>query len=111
MRLALPSTALIAAAAPASGDTSGDGKDDLIIGALLADGPDSARTNAGEAYVILSRSASSPQVCGVELLLGSGHHCSERCQGTQVKKNTGGAIFSTSKMSILLLGTRSRLGS
>jgi hypothetical protein len=34
------------------GDFNGDGLDDLLIGAPLADGPDNARTNAGEAYVI-----------------------------------------------------------
>jgi len=39
----------------ATGDINGDGKEDLLIGALLADGPDNAREDAGEAYVILSR--------------------------------------------------------
>jgi len=38
----------------ASGDIDGDGKADIIGGALLADGPDDARPDAGEAYVILS---------------------------------------------------------
>ena len=33
-------------------DINGDGVDDLIIGALWADGPDDDRPNAGEAYVI-----------------------------------------------------------
>ncbi len=37
----------------ASGDVNGDGIDDIIGGALLADGPDNARPDAGEAYVIL----------------------------------------------------------
>jgi hypothetical protein len=36
----------------ASGDVNGDGIDDIIGGALLADGPDNARPDAGEAYVI-----------------------------------------------------------
>ena len=36
----------------ASGDVNGDGRDDIIGGALLADGPDNARLDAGEAYVI-----------------------------------------------------------
>jgi hypothetical protein len=34
------------------GDVSGDGVDDLIAGALWADGPDNSRDQAGEAYVI-----------------------------------------------------------
>ncbi len=38
-----------------AGDVNGDGKDDIIAGALLADGPDNARQDAGEAYIILSR--------------------------------------------------------
>jgi len=38
-----------------SGDFNGDGKDDILVGAPLADGPDNARTNTGEAYIILGR--------------------------------------------------------
>ncbi len=38
----------------ASGDVNGDGRDDIIGGALLADGPDNARPDAGEVHVILS---------------------------------------------------------
>ena len=36
----------------AAGDFNGDGKDDLLLGAPLADGPDNDRANAGEAYVL-----------------------------------------------------------
>lgn len=39
----------------ASGDFNGDGKDDILMGAPLADGADNARTNAGEAYVVFGR--------------------------------------------------------
>lgn len=35
----------------ARGDFNGDGLDDLLLGAPFADGPDNARTDAGEAYV------------------------------------------------------------
>lgn len=38
-----------------SGDINGDGKDDIVAGALLADGPDNSREDSGEAYVIFSR--------------------------------------------------------
>jgi hypothetical protein len=36
----------------ASGDFSGDGRDDVLLGATGADGPANARSSAGEAYVI-----------------------------------------------------------
>lgn len=39
----------------ATGDINGDGKDDIIAGALLADGPKNDREDAGQAYIILSR--------------------------------------------------------
>lgn len=39
----------------ATGDVDGDGRDDIIVGALLADGPDNGREDAGQAYVVLSR--------------------------------------------------------
>jgi len=35
-----------------AGDINGDGSDDLIIGADMANGPDNTRENAGETYVI-----------------------------------------------------------
>jgi hypothetical protein len=38
----------------ATGDFNGDGIGDLLIGALLADGPELDRTDAGEAYIVLS---------------------------------------------------------
>jgi hypothetical protein len=46
----------------ATGDVNGDGIDDILIGALLADGPDNKRTNAGEAYVILGSPTLAPTV-------------------------------------------------
>ncbi|MDP2950386.1 MAG: hypothetical protein Q8P22_12725 [Chloroflexota bacterium] len=39
----------------ASADINGDGVDDIIAGALLADGPDNARQDGGEAYLVLGR--------------------------------------------------------
>jgi len=39
----------------ASGDFNGDGRDDILVGAPLADGADNTRTNAGEAYVVFGR--------------------------------------------------------
>jgi hypothetical protein len=39
----------------ATGDIDGDGRDDIIAGSLLADGPDNAREDAGQAHIILSR--------------------------------------------------------
>ena len=38
-----------------TGDFNGDGKDDIMAGAILADGPDNSRKDAGEVYVVLSR--------------------------------------------------------
>ncbi len=40
---------------PATGGVSGGGSDNTIAGALMADGPENATENGGEAYVILSR--------------------------------------------------------
>jgi hypothetical protein len=37
----------------ATGDFNGDSVGDLLIGAPLADGPENARENAGEAYIVL----------------------------------------------------------
>ena len=37
----------------AAADFNGDGREDLVIGALQADGPDDSRPDAGEVYVIL----------------------------------------------------------
>jgi len=45
----------------ATGDFNGDGTSDVLIGALWADGPGNARTDAGEAYVLLG-SSSWPRV-------------------------------------------------
>ncbi len=42
-----------------AGDVNGDGLDDIIIGAFLADGPGNAKINSGESYVIYG-SASLP---------------------------------------------------
>lgn len=38
-----------------AGDMDGDGRDDIVAGALQADGPENAREDGGEAYLILSR--------------------------------------------------------
>ncbi len=46
----------------ASGDFNGDNRDDLLIGAPLADGPDNSRENGGEAYVILGTASPPPTI-------------------------------------------------
>ena len=47
-------------AALATGDTNGDGFADILLGSFLADGPDDARYQAGEAYLLLG----SPSLAG-----------------------------------------------
>ena len=51
----------------ASGDFNGDGLDDILIGAPLADGPEDAVNGIGEAYVILG----SPNLGGTLDLFSS----------------------------------------
>ena len=48
----------------AAGDVNGDGIDDILVGALLADGPNNQRPNAGEAYVIFG-SPSLPETIDI----------------------------------------------
>jgi hypothetical protein len=45
----------------ATGDVDGDGIADLLTGACYADGPENGRTDAGEAYAFLGRSAEAWQ--------------------------------------------------
>ena len=44
----------------ATGDFNGDGTDDLAAGALLADGPDGSRENAGAVYVVHGGTRTGP---------------------------------------------------
>ncbi len=48
--------------AVAAADVNGDGIDDILVGALLADGPGNERPNAGEAYVIFGSPTLAPTV-------------------------------------------------
>jgi hypothetical protein len=38
-----------------TGDVNGDGYDDLVIGAMLDDGPTNTLSNVGEAYVVFGK--------------------------------------------------------
>ncbi len=48
--------------AVAAGDVNGDGIDDILVEAPLADGPGNDRPNAGEAYVIFGSAALEPTI-------------------------------------------------
>src|SRR5262245_9780663 len=43
-----------------AGDINGDGFDDLVIGALLADGAGNARMSAGDSYVVFGKASGFP---------------------------------------------------
>jgi hypothetical protein len=44
-----------------AGDFNGDGRDDILVGAPLADGPDNSRENAGEAYIVFGAAEPAAQ--------------------------------------------------
>lgn len=46
----------------ATGDVNGDGIDDILVGALLADGPANERPDAGEGYVIFGSLTLKPTI-------------------------------------------------
>jgi hypothetical protein len=48
--------------AVAAGDVNDDGIDDILVGALLADGPANQRPDAGEAYVIFGSPTLAPTI-------------------------------------------------
>ena len=73
----------------ASGDVNGDGVDDLLIGAYRADGPQNARHDAGEAYVIFG----GPSVHG-SLHIGQGEQ-DVTVLGADPGDRLGGALASS----------------
>ena len=56
--------------AVASGDLNGDGIDDIVLGAPFADGPENARTDAGETYVILGSQELGDTITELDLAQG-----------------------------------------
>lgn len=54
----------------AAGDFSGDGIDDIFIGAPFADGPDNTRDSAGDVYVILGSPSLGAEVTSLDLADG-----------------------------------------
>ena len=54
----------------AAGDVNGDGIDDVIVGARLADPAE--RSDAGESYVVLGSTQSFPAVIPLESLYPAG---------------------------------------
>jgi PKD repeat protein len=59
-------------AVSSAGDINGDGVDDLIIGADLADGPGNARPGAGGAYVLFGHTGAFETVDLADLAAGNG---------------------------------------
>jgi PKD repeat protein len=59
-------------AVSSAGDINGDGVDDLIIGADLADGPGNARLGAGDAYVVFGHTGAFATVNLADIAAGNG---------------------------------------
>jgi hypothetical protein len=70
------------------GDFNGDGIDDILVGAPKGDGPDDARNNAGEAYVILG----SPDLSGTVDIAKEQHDLT--VIGTEAGNNLGFVVAS-----------------
>lgn len=76
-----------AAAVSSAGDVNGDGFDDVLIGASMADGLDNAKADSGEVYLVFGRS-SMPRTINLTSL-GSG---GVRIVGAESNDRAGGAV-------------------
>ena len=83
-----------------AGDVNGDGIDDVLLGAPLADGPTNDRPQAGEAYVILGSRSLKPTIdlaLGQQTLSMAQHYSETADTSRQARRALGKLDFTGNK--------------
>jgi Ca2+-binding RTX toxin-like protein len=77
-----------------AGDVNGDGFDDLIVGARLADGPGDGRNGAGDSYVIFGKAGGFAATIDLATITSGDGSQGFVLQGESVGDNSGASVAS-----------------